>query len=143
MTASRKDVRNALGALLKASVTKAKEVFSYQETTFAGKSPVVVVNSSGSSRDRMTLRGSFATFRFDVHVFVLQRTKDGSWFNQQAEDLIDDIEQQICQAVDDNQRSDHWQAIRYAAATDASQPATIEGHIYLYEVISLEVEALR
>lgn len=141
MAASRKVSRQALGQLLKTAVTTAKEVYRYQETQFKGKSPIVVISSGSSTRERVTMRGSFATFQFDVHVFVLQKTKDGTWLNEQAEDLLDDIEQQICEAIDSNQRTAAWQAIRYSDATDARDPVTIEGNTYLYERIPVAVTA--
>lgn len=139
MAASRKLTRQALGALLKTSVTKAKEVYRYQETAFKAKSPIVVISSGSSARERLTMRGSGAMFQFDAHIFVLQKTKDGTWLNEQAEDLLDDIEQQICEAVDTNQRTAAWEAIKYADATDARDPVTIEGNTYLYESIPIAI----
>lgn len=144
MAASRKDTRKALGRLLKATVTSAKEVFPYQETSLKGKSPIVVISSAGSLRERITLRGSAATFQFDAHVFVLQGVKNGPWLNEQAEDMLDDIEQQICEAVDNNQRNaPYWESIRYAESSDAREPLTIEGNTYLYERIAIQVSVPR
>ena len=67
MAASRKATRQALGQLLDAVVTKAKEVYRYQETSFKGKSPLVVISSGSSSRERLTLRGSSAVFQLAFH----------------------------------------------------------------------------
>lgn len=142
MVASRKAVRHALGALLANAVTAAQAVYAYQETQLRGRSPIVSINSASSTRERFTMQGSLATFAFDVHVFVLQRAKDGSWYdNEQAENLLDDIEQQICQAVDENQHGEHWVSLRYAGSSDAREPVTIEGNIYLYELLQIEAVA--
>lgn len=137
MSASRKAARQALGALLSAAATSAQAVYRYQKGDWKGISPIVAITSAGSERQRMTMQGSRAVFSFDVHVFVLYKAT--GWTEEQAEDALDDIEQQVCTAVDANPRTAHWASIAYADATQARDTVIIGGATYLHEVIPLQV----
>lgn len=139
MSVSRTTVRTVLADLLRREVTNAQAVYGYQKARLAGQTPVVCVTSAGSERTRLTMQGSRATFTFDIHVFVLY-SDGGSWTEQQAEDMLDAIEQQIAQLVDTYARSTNWARLAYAARSDARHPIILEGLTYLHEVIPVEIQ---
>jgi hypothetical protein len=138
---SRKDVRETLAATLEANVPSAQAVYSYQVTSFGGQSPVLAVTSSGTQRDPLTMRGSQPTYRYDIHVFVLHSDKASSWTEQDAENLLDQLEAEIGAVVDAYRRATAWQRLTYAEASDARSTPVIEGQRYLHEVIPVEVLA--
>lgn len=132
---NRSTARKALADLLEQVVTAAAAVYDHQVDDLAGQSPVIAVTSAGSERTRLTLaddRGK-ATFAFAVHVFVLYRA-DG-WTPAQAEDALDEVEQQVCQAVLANPRTLWWKGVAYAEPTEARDVVQIGGVVYLHEVI--------
>ncbi len=144
MVASRKAVRKALGVMLASIISdEAVSIVDYQATDIKSVAPAVVLTSAGTQRKRITMRGSSAVFTVDVHIFVLHISRKDGWTESDAEDLLDDIEQQICEAVDNNQsRTGAWSGIRYSDTTNARDSVTLGGTTYLHEVIPLEITAL-
>ncbi len=142
MTTNRKTLRQALRVLLAAEVTSAQAVYAYQKARLAGQSPVVAITSASSERERFTMQGSRLTAAFDVHTFVLH--SDGSaatWTEENAENMLDDLEQQIAAACDRNPvKVNGWARLVYSGATDARDLVKIEGVDYLHEVITIEMQ---
>lgn len=141
MTTSRKVLRQALAALLTTEVHGAQAVYAYGKALLKGESPVLAVTSAGSERERLTFQGSRLTATFDVHVFVIHRAPADGWTEENAEDLLDALEQQIASACDKNPtRVNGWGLLRYGGPSDARAPVKIEGVDYLYETIAIEMQ---
>lgn len=143
MTTNRKTLRQALRTLLYAEVTSAQAVYGYQKARLAGQSPVVAITSAASERERFTMAGSRLAAAFEVHTFVLHSdgAAGGTYTEEDAENLLDDIEQQIAAAVDKNPvKAGKWGRLAYGGATDARDLVKIEGVDYLHEVITIEMQ---
>jgi hypothetical protein len=140
MTANRKALRQALKVILEAGVTSAQAVYGYQKARLAGQSPVVCITSASSERERFTMAGSRLAGAFDIHTFVIHRSADGTWTEEDAENALDDLEQQIAQICDQNARNATWDRLAYAGATDARDLVKIEGVDYLHEVIPIHIQ---
>lgn len=143
MSANRKVVRQALAALLNTNLVGSgnplQQLYRYQIGDFRGQSPVGVLTSAGTKRERMTFMGSKATFFFDLHLFVLYADPGTTWDEEDAEDALDDIEAEVAALLDANQRSADWEAIDYADRSTAL-PVVIGGAEYKHEIIPLSVE---
>lgn len=140
--ASRAEAREALASLLSNSVEAAAEVHAHKAGDLAGKSPVLVVLSAKSGRPKLTNRGSRSEFFLEVHSFVLDALQDGSWTEAQAEDKLDEIEQQVAQAVANNQENGDWNTIDYEGETKIRE-VIIGGNAYLEEIIPIKVGLFR
>lgn len=141
MTINRKDARYALAGYLGEKLTAAQAVHAYQVADFQGASPVVYITSSGSDRQRLTGRGLTSSFTFNVHLFVLypsEHTGEG-YTEQQAEDILDDLEHQVAQAVEEIHGHSLIKAISYAEQSNADTTAEIGGETYLHEIVPLIV----
>lgn len=131
--ASRATARAELQALLQQRVTDAASVPSTQPDDFGGQSPVVVVASGGSDRQRLTLRGTQPKFYLDVYVFV--RATDT------ADAMLDLIEQEIAQAIEGAQDAASWMAIDYAGRSTTTFIQPVDGTEYKMERIPLQLTA--
>lgn len=106
------------GVLADALSDDVEEVHSHFAKDIAGKTPVVVVASAGSDRERMTADGSGPRFFVDVYLFVL-RGEPGSvaYTEADADDMLDTLEAAVAAAVDAQQVTEHWQAVSYVEAS--------------------------
>jgi hypothetical protein len=115
ITTDRKTLRKAYATLLQNNLVGngklVQAVYPYQVGDFSGKSPVVVVSSGGSLRQRLTFQGSTPNFWLNVHVFILYAIEDKSWTEENAEDALDDIENAFATINDTNQHGSCWDAI--------------------------------
>lgn len=138
-TPDRGATRLALVDALVEACPTAAQVLGYQAKAFE-QSPVIVITSAASDRQRTTLRGSTATFAFNLHLFVaFAEDGEAGYTDADAEDLLDQLEREIAQFVDGNQRTDHWTALAYAQPTDAGAPALVGGREYRHELVALAV----
>lgn len=142
MSSNRETARDALAALLQTvlvgSGLPAQAVYNYQVGDLAGQSPVVVVSSGGSERQRLSFQGSRATFRLNVYVFVVY-TDGGDWNEDDAEDRLDLIEKTIAETLDVSQRTASWESVNYAGETTCDS-VEIGGVEYRRETIPVTVE---
>jgi hypothetical protein len=139
-TPDRGVTRVAVAAGLRANVPSAAAIYDYQIKDVSGQSPVVIVTSAASERERVTLRGSSATFVFHLHIFVaFAADSDEGYTDRDVERLLDQVEHEIAQFVDGSQRDAAWSGLAYSRASDAGSPATIGGIEYRHEVIALAV----
>lgn len=137
---NRKDVRSALATYLQASVTKAQAVYPYQVADFNGASPVVYITSSGSARVKLSGLGFNSNFVLNIHTFVLYPKKpDLAYSEQTAENLLDDLEQEIASACLNIKNHSLIKAIMYDQPSNADGMAEIAGETYLHEIISVNV----
>lgn len=140
MSASRATARIALADLLVAHLPDVQAVYPHQVADFGGQSPVLVITSAGSERARMTMRGSRATFQYNLHVFVLYSDTQSGWTEADAEAALDAIEQQIAATLDTHMQTDAWQHIAYRDASQADgPPPVIAGDEYRHEIIPVAV----
>lgn len=143
MSANRKVVRQALASLLTTNLAGSglplQELYRYQVGDFGGQSPVAVLTSAGTRRERLTFQGSKATFFFDLHLFVLYAEPAADWNEENAEDALDDIEAEVAALLDANQRTATWEALDYAERSTAL-PVVIGGAEYKHEIIPVSVE---
>lgn len=112
-------------------------VFDHLVGDFGQQSPVVVVTSAGSKRQRVARGTSRNTCYLDVHIFVLYADPAGSYTEAEAENLRDLIEARIAEIIDSHQRAEAWQAIDYTDRSTVA-PVTIGGDEYTHELIPLE-----
>lgn len=133
----RQDAREALSALL-GTASSVQRVYAYQAVQLLGESPVVCITSAGTSRQPTTMRDSVPTVALDIHVFVLYADDASGWTPQDAENTLDTCEEEIGLLIDANRRNAAWQRLAYADRSDARQPVTIDGVVYLHETIPVE-----
>jgi hypothetical protein len=109
MAANRQAIRAAFAALLTGALAGpeglAHTVYDHLPADFGGASPVIAVGARGSKRARLTFRGGQTTFLFDVFVFVLAASTDGSWTERDAENALDALELAIAEALEGNQNT--------------------------------------
>lgn len=141
MSADRKTVRDALKVLLEAALTGAgapvQAVHAAQLPHFEGQSPVVVVWSAGSRRERLTFQGGKTTFYVNVDLFVRYSDPAAGWDEQDAEDALDTIERLVAEVAEYNQRTATWETLDYADRSVADSVLLIDGTEYRRETIPL------
>jgi hypothetical protein len=95
-----------------------------------------------AERPTLTVRGKFTRFVFDILVTVRQ-AGGPEWTAAKAEDLVDDLEYAVCQALTENRvAAGIWDSINYAT------PSVIEHYLddgvpYIIEAIKVVVEVTR
>jgi hypothetical protein len=139
---SRAQVRLELHSLLTEGVPSAEQVVKYQSADFQGKSPTVMVVGAGTMRSQFTVIGLKAKFYFGVHVFVLHADPDSGWTEEDAEDAIDQVEFEIAQVFEANQKNQYWEAIQWEE-TSIVDRIVVSGDPFLYEVIPISVEVFK
>lgn len=143
--AGRKDIRAQLQSLLEAGLVgdgkPVQVVYGGQVADFQGQSPVVVIASAGSERRRWTFKGGRALHRFKIFVFVLYKDAEAGWDEEDAEDLLDDIEESIAGILDANAgKCDYWQSLTYDAASECAG-VPVAGEEYRVETIFVVAQA--
>lgn len=135
---SRKGIREAWGAILRASLTADDDsIYAGQPTALDGASPIIIVASAGTDRTGGTADRSKATFGggvvpmfdLDIYVYVLA-TAD-------ADDLLDTIEDELNAAVERNQKHSLWTAVVYRGPTQTKFLEVQDGTQYKYEIAPL------
>jgi len=143
---NRETVRDQLAELLTAALVgegkPAQAVYGYQVGDFEDQSPVVVVTSHGSKRERLA-KDTFTSTHFllDIHIFVLY-SDGGSWTEALSEDRLDLLEKCISDVIVDNKcLTDFW---AWITLKEASVIAGIEiGSLeYRHEVMTVDVQGL-
>ena len=136
MVSARKDVREELDDLLTAALVgdglPVKTVTSHKAEALEGATPLVVILSKGSDRERLTFQGDRATFEFLIQVWVLQEAT--GWTQAEAEDASDTIESLIAETFEDNRSGDEWEILQYAGQTQLFE-ASVAGVPYNVESI--------
>lgn len=135
---SRKDIREAWAAILRASLTAAPDsIYGATQPALDGASTIIINASSGTDRTGGTADRSKATFGggvvpmfdLDVYTYVLA-TAD-------ADDLLDTIEEEMSAAVARNQKHSLWSAVVYRGPTQTKHLETEDGKQYKYEIAPL------
>lgn len=142
MAVSRKSARYALAEILAEACPQASEVRAYQPVSI-GPTPGVYIRSRSADRPPLTVRGKFTRFVFDIIIVVAQSSKNKMWTPEMAEDLLDDLEASVCEALSENRVVEGaWDSINYAV------PSVIEYYLddglpYLMEAIKVVVEVTK
>lgn len=141
MATSRKTARDALKTLLDTALVgedlPVKTVTEHKAESLEGETPLVVILSRGTTRERLTFQGDRATFKFLVQVWLLQESGD-YWTQADAEDALDRIESLIADTFESNQQTDDWEILRYDGETRVFE-AGVAGVPYYVESIPTEV----
>jgi hypothetical protein len=139
----RKLARTTLAGLIQTALPTAT-VLKYRKADPKGVSPLIMVCSGGTRRDKKTLEGSFPAHTLRIYNMVLHSdTSVGStWNEEKAEDLLDDQEETIASVVDSNQKTEAWKRLVYVD-TSIAERVEIGGVPYLLEVIQVEVQELK
>lgn len=147
---SRETVRDFLATLLDTELTGASDpveaVYNHKVGDFNQQSPVLVVASAGSERNRP--RGGRGTARFEtsffltIFSFVAYAIEGEDWDEQDAEDRLDLVEAGVANVLMDNRSqaqngSAPWDSIEFEGRTDATQDVTVGGLAYRREVIDV------
>jgi len=163
--ANRADARKALASLLATALVgagkPAQACYAYKPADFDGQSPVILVTSDGTKRQKNALSTLTrqVTFYLSVHVFVLfadstatEAGDDGesvvsSWTESDAEDRIDLLEKSIADVVADNIKTADWDMLSLGPADGGErsriEPIIVGGKEYQHEVIPVEVLIIR
>ena len=137
--ATRKAARETLVAILKAGMTDCQEVNGYFKSDPAGQSPVLCVHSLGTMSTPMSFQGNRATYGFDIIVYV-RRSGEGIT-EATAEDTLDDVAQQLYEAMEANDCNAIWQSLAYSEPSMAID-VNFGGIPYWMEVTSLTMEVM-
>lgn len=143
--ANRATVRAAFASLLNTALVSSgsgivQAVYAYRAGDFGGQSPVVVVTSAGSLRERYTFQGTKPSYLLDTFVFVAYSEGDTSWDAEDSEDALDDIEAKIAEVLDSNQRTANWNGLTQEGPSNAREDVDIGGVAYRREVITIRVD---
>jgi len=144
MSTSREAGRDALVTLLAAALVggglPAKTVTGSKVAALQSNTPLVVVLSAGSQRERLTYQGHKATFYLEILVFV--RQAQTGWTNAQAEDALDDIEALIAGVLEANTATDNWEMVDYDGPSTVFE-IEADGSRYYMERIPVAVRLAR
>jgi hypothetical protein len=140
MSASRKTFRTDLKAELApliSSLQSQSDFFKYEPANYNKRSPIVFLRPAGSEHPRHT-RVSDSDFFIEAHLLVLYADLDSGTYNEEdSTDLLDDLEQQLTEAVDTKRRvADKWQDLSILGRSDVN-PEPVGGELYLHEVVTL------
>ena len=140
MSTGRETSRDALVVLLSAALVGAglpvKTCSGSKQVSLEGITPLVVVLSKGSSRERLTFQGDRGVFDFSVQIWVLQ--SGTAWTYANAEDALDDIERRIAEVYQANDRTANWEILKYDGPTLVAEVA-VAGVPYYVEQINSQV----
>lgn len=140
---SRGQVRKWLAGILRTELVDergiAQQVEAYRLPDLAGRSPVVMVLSSGSERLPFTFEGNRSRFYFDVQVWTLYA--DGEdWTEAEAEDRADALEVAVAEVLEAHRKEALWELVTYDGRTTAEDVVTSGGVPYIVETIPIVVE---
>lgn len=149
--ATRETVRKALAALLTTALTGSgnpvQSVYDRHVSEFGGdgfESPVVLVLSGGSQRERRGLGNQVyrSFFRLEVLVFVSDAITAESWTDADVEDRLDLIEKELANVIAENRANPGvWHDLKHVPGNFTNiVPAKLGGHSYKMETISVIVE---
>jgi len=135
---SRKAVRTALQTGLQAAVTNAQEVLGYKPTRPDGKSPIVGITSLMTDRPPLSLLGTKDQFDFSIVLMVNITTRE---LEAEAEDILDDLEQQVAQYIEDNKgKTANWKTLTHNGGSTISYFQPQAGVVYVQEAIPIRVQ---
>jgi hypothetical protein len=126
-TANRETIRDAFATLLQTALTGTGKpvyaVYNYLKgvITIEDGSPLVMVTSGGTARQRAGIGDARWNSYFILQVFTFIRDADAAnnWTEQNVEDALDAIDKAIADVVADNRNNANWNDIRFSLLPDA------------------------
>ena len=144
---NRETLRDAFVALLDTALVGSslpvQAIYGYQVGDFQDQSPVVVVTSGGSERDKKQIGSSLwhTWITLYIHVFVVYAIEGTAWGEDDAEDRLDLIDKEIADVVMDNATNAKWDNLEFEGPTETGV-VDVGGSEYRYEVIGVRVRKL-
>ena len=141
----RAQIRKRLAVLLTAALVGGdklcEQVLNHKSDNFDGASPVVVVGSRGSDRDKMTEASVVNTdILLYIYTFVLYSDED-AWTAALSEDRLDAIEKVITDTMVDNFFDDgNWISIGFDQQSQV-EPVPIGDELYQRETFFVKADA--
>jgi hypothetical protein len=104
-----------------------------------GQSPLVYITSGSTQRPPLTVRQKMAQFTIVVYsLVILYDPQNPKWTEEMAEDLVDDIEAGVKDAVENNPKQQGlWTSLEYIESGTLVERAPLGGNDYLVEMIPL------
>lgn len=141
MTANRKTLRTDLKtelAPLMTSLQSADDFYRYEPASYNKKSPIIFLRSKGAEHPEVTKKLN-SEFFIEVHLLTLYADMvTGTYAEEAASDLLDDLENQLSAAVEAKRVvSNKWQKLSIEGRSDAL-PEPIGGEMWLHEVVTLQ-----
>jgi len=144
MSTSRETVRDALVTLLDTALVgvglPCKTVVGSKVKILEGLTPLVVVVSGGTLRERVTFLGDKPTFYLEVQVWVLQ--EGIGWTTAQAEDALDRIESLVAGVYESERGTANWAVLEYDGRSTVIE-VTADGKLYYLERIPTVVRTTK
>ena len=140
-TVPRARFRLKLKDLLVAGIDElsSKRAFHYQKHDLRGQSPVLVITSSQSMRPPLTTQGKRPGFQLAVFYYVRHYDKDANWTEENAEDMLDLLEQRTADVLNENTTlAGYWQSLEHEATL--IERIKMGGFPYLVEIIPVTFE---
>ena len=142
-TTNRETIRDQLTSIFQTALVgtgkPAQVVYGYLKGDFGQQSPVVVVCSAGSEREKRT--NSTRTrnyFYFHVITFTLYSQESSSWGEDDAADRTDLLEKTIYDTIESNKSNSYWADLSVDGKTEID-PVMISGEEYQREIILVKV----
>ncbi len=98
---NRKDVRKKLAGDLQQQIPEAQFVSHFMDDP-KGQMPALCVSARGSHSERLTLRTVMLKHKLWIHSLVLAGRESADWTEEQAEDLLDDMDVRLRAWIDAN-----------------------------------------
>ena len=141
-TIDREQVRVAIATRLKPVLegqNLVQEVFDHIEADFGTKTPITMIATGGADTQPMTGMGLRAELLYDLHVYVLYASTDGTWTPAMSATRLDRIYNAIVTWLGDPANSGPWQTLRQAQPSLVATEA-IGGLGYWHEMIPILAE---
>jgi hypothetical protein len=125
------------GLVSKKPGTTEPAVYKGQVADFGKARAAVVVSSGGGYATPFTVRTLIGHYDIAIDIFVLYADADANWDEEMAEDLLDDISDEVMNTIADNPTGRNWHSIDWQ---DLSQtdPVQVGGVEYRHEKIILK-----
>ena len=138
---ARHDAKNALTTLLTTALVGSglpvEAVYGYRVGDFEGQSPVVVVDVAGSGHPAPDVYGGWPVIaNVNVYVFVLYSEQGTAYTNEDADEVLADIEARISAVIQANPSTATWSRASYRGDTLAGA-VVLGGNTYKFEEIPL------
>lgn len=140
MTANRKtlraDIKAEFAPEFSDMLVSEDDFYKYEPSSYGGHSPVIFLASAGAEHPEVTKKIN-SEFFVEVHLLTLYKDKDGVYTEEQAADLLDDMEQRLSETVETKRVvANKWQKLSFEARSFA-EPTPVGGELYLHEVVTL------
>lgn len=139
---NRTTVRRALATLLDTALVgsgkPAEALYRYMVSDFQGKSPVIVVSSAPTNRNKQAQVTRVHSFvDLDIDNYVLYSAE--GWTEEQSEDALDELEKAVSDVLMDNDTTETWAQLSFKGDSDLDYVA-VGGKMYRVETIHVRTQ---